>query len=314
MASVKDGKPDKKDTSGGIIIQPLAPACGTIDKTYWLFDYYSPSDGRIIGIAPDTLRYYDMTRLTDLKSKWGFNYILTIENRVSLANQAGFSNTNIMLLIDPRYNTLCVNTIRNNPVFWGYYSDETIKKIINADPWANIRGYFIPVKAEVDAKSPYSIYVDGETDPDYSDWVDDIVDEVTCTRYDIFIPFKDPDQRSLWTDFKNDFSDKFNMTWIAAHLDGNEYDNLIGHANNLGLHGLWYYQQDDATDYNSDDNISGFSMSMWKKGWMRRFERQWIYTYECTKPNPCDCNPQDLSDGWTLVNQLKTNFTREISY
>ena len=60
-------------------------------------------------------------------------------------------------------------------------------------------------------------------------------------------------------------------------------------------------------------NVSSFSYSAWLHSWLRRFERRWQYVYTCIKANPCDCDSNDLGDGWYLVEKIPTYVTREVT-
>ena len=55
----------------------------------------------------------------------------------------------------------------------------------------------------------------------------------------------DYDQRPDWSDMKTRYgSSKFSMTWINTK-EITEFDDLFGHAKNLGLNGVWVYGYTD---------------------------------------------------------------------
>ncbi|MBS3945752.1 MAG: hypothetical protein KGZ42_09665 [Melioribacter sp.] len=134
-----------------------------------------------------------------------------------------------------------------------------------------------------------------------------------CTRYNDYPEWFNPDQRSLWTDFHEELVN-FSMTWIGAHKDLSEYDDLIGHATNLGLYGIWLYQYEDNTDVYSNNNIETFSLFAWKWGWLRKVERKWVYVYECIDQNPCNCDPYTLGPEWILIDKYPTYETRIVTF
>lgn len=80
-----------------------------------------------------------------------------------------------------------------------------------------------------------------------------------------------PDQRSDWTDMRNFYGSKFSMTWIGAHMDLSEYNDLLGHAANLGLEGVWLFQALDDTDDGSENNIATYCDQAWKHGWLTKY-------------------------------------------
>jgi hypothetical protein len=84
-------------------------------------------------------------------------------------------------------------------------------------------------------------------------------------------------------------------TWISYLLNHSEFDNLIGHANNLNL-GIWLYQFGDGLSLNEErERLLIYSFNAWKLGYLTRVERKWIYLYECQNQDPCDCDPNTLS-------------------
>ena len=56
---------------------------------------------------------------------------------------------------------------------------------------------------------------------------------------------------------RNLFGNKFSLTWTSAYNDLSEYNQLLGHASNLGLEGIWlyYYSLGQEADEN---NINSF--------------------------------------------------------
>jgi len=74
------------------------------------------------------------------------------------------------------------------------------------------------------------------------------------------------DQRSDWTDFREELGGRFAMSWI--HGGGDEYDQLFGHATNLGLEGVWIYNGSPPGPARLEEICTAAA----KYGWMRRVE------------------------------------------
>lgn len=310
--SFKDNGGGKKgEDSIGIKALP----CNMLYIYYWELERYETVPGKIVGIWPTVRRWGTVSKLSELKNKWGFNYIAatlgwypTFSPYVN-AIAAGYQDTNIMGIgLDP-YDAAYVTAVNSRPPLWGYYMDEPITNHgVGAQVMMELASDFFLVNY------PNSLFMSGETNTDYGSYIYHTIDKIFCTRYGRYGDLGDPDQRPLWDQFKQTFGTKFSMTWIAAHKDLSEYNDLLGHARNIGLNGVWLYQYQDSTDTYSNDNISSFSYNAWMKGWLKRFDRRWQYTYECKKADPCGCDPSDLSDGWMFKQKAPTSEIRELVF
>jgi len=309
---IKDKEKEKNKGKGGGITPNAQSQC-QIQRTGWQLDHYENVPGRIVGIWPRWARYENVQRLIQLRDTLGFNYLLTMlgypyDNVIS----AGYNTSNLvgggLDVVIGGYS----EAVQSRPALWGYYTDEPITNhgfpvgmhmMELASNW--FRTYY-----------PNSKFMSGETTISTADYIDHSVDVIFCTRYcidgDYFCFY--PDQRPLWTDFRNNFGNKFSMTWIGAHKDLSQYEDLIGHATNLGLQAIWLYQELDATDDYSNNNVETFSYYAWRWGWLRRVERKWIYIFKCQNQDPCDCDPNYLTGEWILVNKYPTWETRIIDY
>lgn len=309
----KDSTKDKDTTKNkdGTIIEPYAQSSCQKDVDYWIFERYENVPGKIVGIWPTWERWGNVQRLKQLKDTLGFNYMFTTlgwpyDNVVA----AGYTTSNIvgggLDVVTGGYS----EAVQSRPTLWGYYTDEPItnhgypagmQMMELASNW--FRTYY-----------PNSKFMSGETTVTNADYIDHTVDVIFCTRYDGYPDWYNPDQRTLWTNFRNQFGTKFSMTWIGAHKDLSQYEDLIGHATNLGLQAIWLYQELDPTDDYSNNNVETFVHYAWRWGWLRQVQRKWIYTYKCINQNPCDCDPYTLGGEWILVSKYKTWETRVIDY
>ncbi|MBI3125140.1 MAG: hypothetical protein HYZ10_12125 [Ignavibacteriales bacterium] len=297
-------KTKDKDKGGGIT--PLAPVCGTLDLNHWELDHYEAASGKIVGIWPTEERWGNVDRIKQLKDAFGFNYIF-INFGYSLTNclSAGYSYENMLgggLNVSGGY-----NDINSYPALWGYYSDEPISaQNGNTTQVAVFSSYF-------QNYFPNSRIIMGENIVSNASEIAPYVTDITCTRYNDY-PFNQTDQRPLWQSFQNSFSGKFSMVWIGAHVDYGTYGELIGWAKYHGLNSIWLYQYQDGTDSYSTNNLDSFAFNAWMHGYLRKFERLWYYEYKCMKADPCDCNRNDITDGWELNRKVKSGALREVTY
>lgn len=277
-----------------------------------MFEKYVEVPGKIVGILAEATTYSTNTnKLKVFKDTLGYNYINCIEGYLNNVLAAGYDRDHIMiggLTVTSPWSQTILNT---KPV-WAYYADEQGQKF----SCQNVSDWFFLVRDFLNNNSGTNIkLMSGESDPDDLNCYYPYISSIMCTRYDDWPEWWDSDQRSLWTDFRNQWGTKFDMTWISSDKDYLEFDDLIGHAANLGLVGVWLYEQDDKGDEATErSHIEGFSVHAWKWGFLKRVERKWIYTYKCINQNPCDCDPYTLGGEWILVNKYRTYETRTISY
>jgi hypothetical protein len=111
------------------------------------------------------------------------------------------------------------------------------------------------------------------------DYVNSIGDHVMFSSYKHWWEFlglwiswpEDPDQRPDWADMENLFGPKFSFSWVGAHKDLKEYDDLLGKAKNLGLQGVFLYQLEPVEEEVGDDNLETFSDAAVKHGFQKVF-------------------------------------------
>ena len=100
------------------------------------------------------------------------------------------------------------------------------------------------------------------------------------------------DQRQSWTDMRSMFGAKFAMTWV--HGGGDEYDDLLGHANSLGLNGIWLYHEGPIYA----DKMEQFLAAAVKHGWLRLVEGP-AQRVEFASLDLLLENRQDVTLSWT---------------
>lgn len=298
-------KKDSTKTKDGTIIEPYAQNVCQKTEHFWILEKYENVPGKIVGIWPTWERWGNVQRLKQLKDTLGFNYMFTYLGwPYDKVVAAGYTMSN---LLGGLALTGYVEASQSRPPLWGYYIDEPISHqkgtVSQVEAWTNFLG----------ANFPYSIRIAGENTESNADLINHTVDLITCTRYDNYPEWYDPDQRSLWTNFREHFNAQFDMVWIGAHKDLSQYDDLIGHARNLGIPEIWLYQHEDSTDHYSNNNVGTFAYYAWKWGFLKRVEREWVYYYDCIHQDPCNCDPGDPA-GWYVTNKVALPNTRTIDY
>lgn len=120
-----------------------------------------------------------------------------------------------------------------------------------------------------------------------------------CDQYD-------GDQRNLWSGFRNYVGIRNPSNWIHTRRDQtNEFSQLIGHANNLGINSLWLFIGGDGIPA----NVPTFCDKSWRNGWLRKFERYYCIEWHCNYG--CECDPSDPGD-WYVYKIWPFNSTREV--
>lgn len=239
--------------------------------------YYESVEGKIMGIWPHNSRYSELSRMKELRYRWGFNHILLARGRglldYSMIRTAGFDSLNIMRQIRP---DSYVENVESIPETWSYYIDEPADLNENIIVWTNITNW-------VKSKYPNTkIVLSGYKRNDFlKEYVETISDNVMFSSYKhwwelfgIWISWpENPDQRADWKDMQNLFSNKFKFSWVGAHRDLGEYDDLLGKAKNLFLSGVFLYQLEPETEVD-DNNLESFSEAATKHGFMERYYQQ----------------------------------------
>jgi hypothetical protein len=230
--------------------------------TYEWKDYFEPVPGKIVGIWPTWSRWETVDKLKELKYKFGFDYLLLypgVPYSYDNAINAGYTNNKIMFKIGYDEHTNWELVYNYQPIF-AYYFDEPL---YHGVPFVTYRD----LCQTLHNFSPSTLNIFGEWDAyDQLDEFAAVADKIMCSGFDNNTLWVDPDQRSLWTSFRNVFGTKFNMTWIGAHKDESDYGELCGHASNIGLTGIWLFQTLESNDANS--NIYNFCTAAWNAGYL----------------------------------------------
>jgi hypothetical protein len=240
--------------------------------------YYVTVENKTVGVWPHNSRYEDISRLKELRYKWGFNHLLIARfygiEAYNMIIEAGFDSLKIMRQI--RQDTYLEN-VEELPEMWAYYIDEPADLGENITIWGGITNW-------IKNKFPNtSIVLSGYKRTDQlKNYVNTLADHVMFSSYKhwwelfglwISVP-ENKDQRSDWTDMKNRFGSKFSFSWVGAHKDLSEYDDLLGKAKNLQLNGVFLYQLEPQENEADDNNLEQFSDAATKHGYLSAFYQQ----------------------------------------
>lgn len=239
--------------------------------------HYEVAEDSMIGIWPHNSRHSSLSKMKELRYKWGFNHILLARGRglsdYNMIREAGFDSLSIMRQIRP---DSFVENVESIPETWSYYIDEPADLNENIIVWEDIT---IWVKSKYPSTK---IVLSGYKRDDFlKEYVERISDNVMFSSYKHWWKFlgfwislpENPDQRADWTDMKNLFLNKFEFSWVGAHRDLNEYDNLLGKAKNLFLKGVFLYQLEPETEVD-DDNLEAFSEAATKHEYLKKYYQQ----------------------------------------
>jgi hypothetical protein len=311
--------PISKKDSINKSIEPSAIECGYFIEYKYEFHHFAPVDSKYLGIWPNNNRFNDINRLKELKEKFGISYFFQAnsndESKFSLALQAGFVPSKIMAQILPDSYVSKINMYGD---IFAYYMDEP------ADNNLSIAG--IRATLNNSGLSLVDFIISGYKRGEALQLYVEQTDQVLFSSYQhwreilpgIFVSWPvNQDQRSDWTDMKNLFGNKFSMTWVGAHKDGNEYNDLLGHAKNLNLRVVWYYQFQDLTDNYSNDNLYNFCQAAWEAGYLKRFSEKIRLEYRCishTTYYPCQCSISNPDCYWQINRKIPTGQIKEDIY
>jgi hypothetical protein len=188
--------------------------------------------------------------------------------------KAGFDSVKIMRHIRLESYLEDVELI---PETWAYFINEPADLNENLTVWNEITDW-------IKIKYPNTkIVISGyKRDNFLKDYVNSIADKVMFSSYKHWWEFlglwiswpENPDQRSDWTDMKNIFKDKFSFSWIGAHRDLAEYDDLLGKTKNLQLDGVFLYQHEPHENEVDDNNFDAFAEAATKHGFLSKHYQQ----------------------------------------
>ena len=288
----------------------------------WQFHHYEPVENKLLGIWPTVLRYKNLERLKELKTKWGFKNIFLQahlgEDDFKRFVNAGFDNSEIMVHFNIKYQKLVKEWInRYNNVF-AIYIDE---------PYA-VQPNYTMEEFDLIAKNlkvlPNSKFVIGDFKPsdcldDYVQFADNIMFSSYHRTYQLFgCTFlhwpENIDQRGSWEVMKERYGDKFNSTWIAGHKDTLEYFQLFKKASQLNLESVWFYQLEDSTDEKSDYNLALYCEAAWQNGYLKKINEKIRYEFICkNKEKNCECDKTDPNN-WRLILKKRLDELKEEKY
>lgn len=236
---------------------------------YNWYKYYEPIEGKIVGILPHENKWNDIEKLKELKYRWGFNYIIFWtglgHDKFNMAKQVGYlPSLSIMRIVEP---VDYLDAVQYDEC-WAYYLDEPADRNV---PFNTVQ----TMKAWLKTCFPNASFIISGYKRNFNliNYTNLLSDKVLFSSYihwrnilGVWISWPvDTDQRSDWTDMKNLFGNKFSMTWTSANSDLSEYNQLLGHALNLGLEGVWLYSLGQEAD---DNNFNSFCVAAVNSGFL----------------------------------------------
>ena len=240
--------------------------------------YYETVENKIMGIWPHDSRYSSVSRLKELKYKWGFYDILLQQKRglehYNMLIEAGFDSSRIVRhILQDTY----LDDVEGIPETWAYYINEPADLNENLTVWNNITNW-------IKNKNPITkVIISGYKRDDFlKDYVHSIADFAMFSSYKHWWEFlgfwisvpENPDQRADWVDMNNLFGNKFSLSWIGAHKDLSEYDDLMGKAENLQLDGVFLYQHEPHGTEVDDNNFENFCDAAANHGYLNTYFQQ----------------------------------------
>ncbi|MBM4170188.1 MAG: hypothetical protein FJ215_13685 [Ignavibacteria bacterium] len=248
-------------------------------------DHYEPKPGKVIGAGPDVAA---KPHIGLLKSKWGFSAVIVGISDIQSAISAGFSYPQLVIAVDPNnyQGSEIDNAIANGTRY--FYNDEPF----TVSPWSKtqietISNYYRArgVRYGIGEQCHWYRTILGDETSD-AQYMRPRVDLMTYTNYKGFpcLGYVGPgvapeDQRPMWDWMQGFCGGQFEIPWISLHQDEGEFNNLLGHASNLGKSRVSVYAP-LANFY----NLESFCYHAWLRGWLRRFVKRWADKYCCTTP------------------------------
>ncbi|MBZ0182010.1 MAG: hypothetical protein K8F60_06095 [Melioribacteraceae bacterium] len=265
----------------------------------WETEYYSPVSNKKIGVWPHS---YSNEVLAELKDKYGFSMIRVYSiNEYNAALNNGFLKEDLLVQLPHNKNNYqsSINSLDagyyyiDEPLTRGTYSTVDMQYVSNyisinrSNSVLNIGDYVYTYT--------YQQLINSRTNFRFS-----------CDKYgEVNAPY---DQRSFWTSLRNYFGYKSNFNFVHSTRDQTtEYDELLGHASNLGQSIIFYYIGSDGNYYNTNT----FCEEAWKTGWLKKFERQYRLEYRCYLANENLC---DINNSWVYIQKIPTQNYREVFY
>ncbi|MBZ0181632.1 MAG: hypothetical protein K8F60_04185 [Melioribacteraceae bacterium] len=261
---------------------------------YWDLEKYTPVANKYLGIWPSHNSYlYSIA-----KDKFGFSKILIYDYLPQhTAIEAGYDSLQIVAMLPHDKNWAQYFVDMYNKV-GGYYIDEPIER------WTYTHNELVTLANNLKlAGNVTPILLGGYTGAavEYYKYVRDNTTNTffMCDKYV-------GDQRDYWTSWKNHYGiDRLSGNWLHIDTDFSEYQDLLGHANNLGLSQTWVFANGLS---NVEAKLYNFADKAWKTNWLLKVERKYRQEYRCYERN---CDPEE---NWQLYETVPLNQFRTITF
>ena len=306
--SITENEPKKEQESVNLEknIAPLALEYLVKYVYYWELEKYTPVSNKKLGIwLPHDPYLYSIA-----KNKFGFNSLLVFDGWTQqTAINVGYDSLQLVGMI-PHNKDWYQYFINMYKTVGSYYIDEPFERgEYNISELSAVLNFIRTNAVNNNASVLIGSYHDEFM---YSQFYSQVLSLDANTfmmddkyQEDIEGIVLWTDQRSHWTSFKNVYSNRNKSNWIDIDLDYNEYNDLLGHANNLGLNEKWLYANSATL---IEDHLYAFSDNAWKTNWMLKIERRYSQEFRCYER---DCEPDE---NWQLYETVPLNQFRTLSY
>lgn len=306
-------------------------SCMNLTYNAWVLDYYKAVKGKVLGIWPYD---YSIPFLRLLKEKWGYNGLWLFHDSIYYSNaiHAGFNKQNLMVSLDHSPGEFTYTNFVDEYESGYYYIDEvaehncigdTNERIYNPTELNEISSYIY--KSRPGAKfvisgykrckhlSMASVYANLIMYSSYHNWYRPVIPAFCDSRLNWgprieTLWFKSNyDQRDSWSDMKKRFGEKFQRTWIKTNEES-EYQQLFGHAVNIGLNSIWVYGYEDIEKEGPYDEISYVAFI---NVFLKKFEKQIEVKFFCEEIDKCNCDlfSKDIKINYQII---ETGMKREV--
>lgn len=262
------------------------------------FDYhYEPVEGKLLGIWPHRT-FWNLSTFSYFKDTLGFEFIMInprdddwrlSPQKYETALEAGFENSNISVVMREDNWEWVINNISSGM----YYLGEPTEHNCSGDPSSSVHtDVFRPdeldsIRDTIRAKNENAEFIiDGYKRCSHLKIAANSADHIMYSSYTNWTKFGlfklctpdlgwgdnleygwldgSDDQSNSWSDMKNQFGNKFDMSWV--HSGGDEYSNLFDRANQLNLEVIWLY------DLSTEDlsSIEVFCAIAEESGWLKK--------------------------------------------
>ncbi len=260
----------------------------------WEFDHFEPESNRVIGLWPECCGNKKFAGIKEYKDKWGFNAVIVagMENSFQMAIRNGYEPQNIFAVVHQFKTADKIINVIDNLDAKIYYIDEPLE-----------RGDFSPeelirIAKHLEVVKPGAKLILGSYQltwwfykffppVTYGSAYGEILDSTNNVL--LMCDLYTGDQTSDWKSFYDTYgAENIYGHFIHSKIDSNEYVKLLDTTNfRSDIKRIFYFHGSNGAPGKTQE----FCETAWRKGWMKKFEREFIYYLKCTdKKNNKPCS------------------------